>query len=161
MPCPGEMTLAHSGVLFLDEFPEFDKRVIESLRQPLEDGHIHISRSKGTARFPARFILMAAMNPCPCGFYGNDMKRCRCRPSDLARYRRKLSGPIVDRIDLWLPVEKIEYEKLGDRTREEAPSAAFREKVEAARARQRERFRKLGRPIRMNSELSVRDLSML
>jgi len=160
-PKPGEITLAHRGVLFLDEFPEFDKRVIESLRQPLEDGEIHIARSKGSARFPARFILMAAMNPCPCGFFGTKVRRCICRPTDLSKYTRKLSGPIVDRIDLWLSVETIEYEKLADRTKSGAPSAHFKERVKAARERQAARFAKYGRAISTNSEMNVRDLSLL
>ncbi|MDP3958332.1 MAG: YifB family Mg chelatase-like AAA ATPase [bacterium] len=159
-PRPGEITLAHRGVLFLDEFPEFDKRVLESLRQPLEDGHVSVSRARGTASFPARFILVAAMNPCPCGFYGSDERRCACRPVDLAGYRRKLSGPIVDRIDLWLSVDQIEYGKLGEKTGARM-NRAYAEKVEGARARQRERFEKAGRPISRNSEMSVRDIEGL
>ena len=100
VPKPGEATLAHRGVLFLDEFPEFDKRVIESLRQPLEEGIVHVSRAKGSERFPARFILIAALNPCPCGYWGDPKKTCSCSPGEIGRYQRKISGPIVDRIDL-------------------------------------------------------------
>ena len=107
------MTLAHRGVLFLDEFPEFEKRVIESLRQPLEDNIVSISRAKGTAIFPSNFILVAAMNPCPCGNAGSKQKACICKPSDLDRYKRKLSGPIIDRIDLWVSVGNVDYKKLG------------------------------------------------
>ncbi len=113
IPKPGEITLAHKGVLFLDEFPEFDKRVIESLREPLEEGKITIARSKGTISFPASSISILAMNPCPCGYYGGGVKACTCSASDIARYKRKLSGPIIDRIDMWIPVRHIEYEALN------------------------------------------------
>ena len=106
----GEISLAHKGVLFLDEFPEFDRRSIEALRQPLEEGFVSIARASGRARFPARFMLIAAMNPCPCGYRGSKEKTCSCREADLVRYTRKLSGPIVDRIDLWAPVEHVTYE---------------------------------------------------
>lgn len=157
-PRPGEITLAHRGVLFLDEFPEFDKRVIESLRQPLEDGHIQVSRAKGSATFPARFILIAAMNPCPCGFYGTDIKRCICRPIDIAKYKRKLSGPIVDRIDMWLSVESVDYEKLGDSKREGLSNKEMKKKVSLARERGRKRFAEAGRKIGSNSEMNIRDL---
>ena len=113
-PKPGEVTLAHKGVLFLDEFPEFDKRVIESLRQPLEDNIVSISRARGSAIFPSNFILVAAMNPCPCGNATSKQKVCICKPSDLDRYKRKLSGPIMDRIDIWVSVGNVDYKKLGD-----------------------------------------------
>ncbi|MEK7140176.1 MAG: YifB family Mg chelatase-like AAA ATPase, partial [Patescibacteria group bacterium] len=113
-PKPGEVTLAHRGVLFLDEFPEFERRVIESLRQPLEDNIVSISRAKGSAIFPSNFILIAAMNPCPCGNAGSKQKACICKPSDLDRYKRKLSGPIIDRIDIWVSVGNVDYKKLGD-----------------------------------------------
>jgi len=112
-PKPGEVTLAHKGVLFLDEFPEFEKRVIEALRQPLEDNIVSISRIKGSAVFPSNFILIAAMNPCPCGHKGNKQKTCICKPLDLDRYKRKLSGPIIDRIDIWVTVSNIDYDKLS------------------------------------------------
>jgi magnesium chelatase family protein len=117
-PAPGEATLAHRGVLFLDEFPEFDRRVIEALRQPLEDRVISIARSKGTAIFPARFTLVAAMNPCPCGNYGHPEIACTCSPGHLERYRRKISGPIADRIDLWITMGPIELGELGKRNKE-------------------------------------------
>ena len=161
VPRPGEMTLAHRGVLFLDEFPEFDKRVIESLRQPLEDGKISIARAKGSAIFPARVTLIASMNPCPCGFYESNIKRCVCRPQDLLKYRRKLSGPIVDRIDLWLSVEGVEYKTLSERAGSGVASKNMREKVTRARARQEKRFLSAGRKIRMNSEMNARDLVMM
>jgi magnesium chelatase family protein len=111
---PGDITLAHRGVLYLDEFPEFDRRVIEALREPLEEGNITVARARGSIRFPAQFILLAAMNPCPCGYRGSTVKNCSCSGAELARYNKKLSGPIMDRIDLWVPVQHIEYETLHE-----------------------------------------------
>ncbi len=111
-PKPGEITLAHKGVLFLDEFPEFDARAIEALREPLEEGFITVSRAKGTSLFPASCILIAAMNPCPCGYITSKNRPCICSHRDIAKYHKKLSGPIVDRIDMWIPVELIEHELL-------------------------------------------------
>src|SRR3989344_3070996 len=137
-PKPGEITLAHRGVLFLDEFPEFDRRVIESLREPIEEGHIRIARSKGHDTFPARFILLAAMNPCPCGKYGSE-ERCVCMPGTLAGYQRKLSGPIVDRIDLWVKVSKMSHDKLSDIKAGES-TADVRTRIAAAREKQQTRF---------------------
>lgn len=109
---PGEITLAHNGVLFLDEFPEFSNAVIEALREPLEEGHIRVARAKGVAQYPTRFILVAAMNPCPCGFAGDTKHACTCMPAHLASYRRKLSGPIVDRIDMWIEVPRVDHDAL-------------------------------------------------
>ncbi len=160
-PKPGEVTLAHRGVLFLDEFPEFEKRVIESLRQPLEDNIVSIARARGTAIFPSNFILIAAMNPCPCGNTGSKLKACVCRPSDLDRYKRKLSGPIMDRIDLWVSVGNIDYKKLGDAGGEGEGSVVIKKRVETAQKIQAERFKKFGREIKYNSEMSVKDLSIL
>ena len=157
-PKPGEVTLAHRGVLFLDEFPEFEKRVIESLRQPLEDNVVSISRAKGNAIFPSNFILVAAMNPCPCGNAGNKQKPCICKPSDLDRYKRKLSGPIMDRIDLWVSVANVDYKKLGGEGTGEK-SEKIKERVKHAREIQKNRFAKLGREISTNSEMNVKDLS--
>ncbi len=156
-PRPGEITLAHSGVLFMDEFPEFERRVIESLRQPLEDKVISVSRAKGTAHFPADVLLVAAMNPCPCGNFGFRGKSCICTPSALARYRRKMSGPIIDRIDIWLEVDRVLPSDLHGGS-EGDKSEAFRTKVEKARAAQRERFKKKGKKLSRNSEMSARDL---
>lgn len=158
-PKPGEATLAHRGVLFLDEFPEFDKRVIEALRQPLEEGTVTIARAKGTERFPARFILVAAMNPCPCGYAGDRKKPCTCTPGTLQNYRRKLSGPIVDRIDIWLEVARIPHKELlgreGDVMRQDhAEMIAGR--VRRARDVQRDRF--AGTKTTLNREMGVRDL---
>jgi len=159
-PKPGEVTLAHRGVLFLDEFPEFEKRVIESLRQPLEDNIVSISRAKGTAVFPSNFILVAAMNPCPCGNTGSKQKACICKPSDLDRYKRKLSGPIMDRIDLWVSVGNVDYKKLGD-VGDGEKSEKIKERVISARKIQSERFKKLGRNIKTNSEMNVKDLNTI
>ncbi|MFZ2150025.1 MAG: YifB family Mg chelatase-like AAA ATPase [Minisyncoccia bacterium] len=156
-PKPGEVTLAHRGVLFLDEFPEFEKRVIESLRQPLEDNIVSISRARGTAVFPSNFILVAAMNPCPCGNAGNKQKACICKPSDLDRYKRKLSGPIVDRIDLWVSVGNVDYKKLGEKGNGEH-SEKIKERIDKARQVQSERFKRFGKKITTNSEMSVKDL---
>ncbi len=160
VPKPGEVTLAHRGVLFLDEFPEFEKRVIESLRQPLEDNIVSISRAKGTAIFPSNFILVAAMNPCPCGNLGNKQKHCICKPSDLDRYKRKLSGPIMDRIDLWVTVGNVDYKKLGEEGNGEK-SSAIKNRVEKAQAIQKNRFKNAGRKISANSEMNVKDLSSI
>ena len=159
-PKPGEVTLAHRGVLFLDEFPEFEKRVIESLRQPLEDNIVSISRAKGTAVFPSNFILVAAMNPCPCGNAGNKQKACICKPSDLDRYKRKLSGPIIDRIDLWVSVANVDYKKLGEEGDGER-SEKIKERVTRAREIQKARFKKFGKDITTNSEMNVKDLGIM
>jgi len=163
-PKPGEVTLAHKGVLFLDEFPEFEKRVLESLRQPLEDNVVSISRAKGSAIFPSNFILVAAMNPCPCGNTGSKQKVCICRPSDLDRYKRKLSGPIIDRIDLWVSVGNVSYKKLGEEGSGEK-SEKIKQRIKNAREIQRKRFERfekgIKRNIKTNSEMNVRDLSSL
>ena len=159
-PRPGEITLAHSGVLFMDEFPEFERRVIESLRQPLEDKVIAISRAKGTAHFPANVLLVAAMNPCQCGNFGFRGKHCICTPSALSRYRRKMSGPIMDRIDIWLEVDRVLPSDLSGDS-EGDKSEIFRARVEQARAAQRERFSKKGGKISRNSEMSARDMVTL
>jgi len=157
-PKPGEVTLAHRGVLFLDEFPEFEKRVLESLRQPLEDNIVCISRAKGSAIFPSNFILVAAMNPCPCGNAGNKQKACICKTFDLDRYKRKLSGPIMDRIDIWVSVGNVDYKKLGEEGNGEK-SIYIKDRVKNARKIQKERFSKNNRTIQTNSEMNVKDLS--
>lgn len=154
-PRPGEVTLAHRGVLFLDEFPEFDRRVIESLRQPLEARAITVARTSGVATFPAQFMLVAAQNPCPCGNFGNPAKDCACAPGAITRYKKKISGPILDRIDLYVATPPVPYETLEGEEAEES-SAKVRGKVEAARARAGTRFR--GTPIRTNSEMGLREL---
>ncbi|MEN9614335.1 MAG: hypothetical protein RLZZ347_642 [Candidatus Parcubacteria bacterium] len=156
-PKPGEITLAHRGVLFLDEFPEFDRKVIDALREPLEERVVTVSRAKGSARFPARFILVAALNPCPCGFFGVKGKACTCNPQAVARYRQKVSGPIVDRIDLWVEVSQVEYEHLAEKGKG-GESDAIRARVMCARTKQAERFKKAKREVKINSDMSARDL---
>ncbi len=160
-PKPGEVTLAHRGVLFLDEFPEFEHRVIEALRQPLEDRVVSITRVKGSAIFPAQFILVAAMNPCPCGNYGSRGKTCICSPSNLEKYRRKISGPIIDRLDMWVEVGPIEIEKLSSNAPSGETTEKIKMKIERARKAQEERFKKVGLKHKMNSEMGVRDLNNL
>lgn len=157
-PKPGEVTLAHKGILFLDEFPEFDKKVIESLRQPLEDRIVSISRAKGSATFPAHFILVAALNPCPCGNRGIRGKECICSPRDLKRYERKLSGPIMDRIDMWIEVSKIDHEKLLEKRNSLLETEKARTDVLQARLLQHERFKKLKIQATSNSTIHPRDL---
>ena len=156
-PRPGEISLAHRGVLFLDEFPEFDRRVIESLRQPLEDKVVSISRSKGTLIFPANFILIATMNPCPCGNRDVEGRDCTCMPSDIERYKRKLSGPIVDRIDMWLNVPKISFDKLSKRVEDSGPD--YKSMVKSAREVQLKRFGE--NKISTNSQMGVREIESL
>ncbi len=158
---PGEATLAHRGVLFLDEFPEFDRKVIESLRQPLEDGIVTVARAKGSATFPSNFILIAAMNPCPCGFAGTRIKECVCNPLDISRYHKKLSGPIIDRIDMWVPVEAVDYEKLSKPLDSSLENPTLQRKIMEARQKSQERFKRAGAPYSSNSELSVKDLDLL
>lgn len=157
-PRPGEITLAHHGVLFLDEFPEFDKKVIESLREPLEEGVITVSRAKGTYTFPASCIVIASMNPCPCGYYGSKTKRCICSPSEIDRYARKLSGPIMDRIDMWVPVVHVDYETLSKKSEGEG-SATVRVRVKKARDFAQQRFNKNGiTSISLNKNMKPKDL---
>lgn len=139
VPRPGEISLAHNGVMFMDEFPEFDRRAKESLRQPIEDGQITIVRSSGTVSYPSNIMVVAAMNPCPCGFFGHPTRECTCTEAAKKRYRDKISGPILDRIDIHIEVEPVEYDELASKTQEES-SAEIRMRVNAAREIQRERF---------------------
>jgi magnesium chelatase family protein len=149
-PRPGEISLAHRGVLFLDELPEFDRKVLEVLREPLESGRVSISRAARQAEFPARFQLVAAMNPCPCGYLGHFSGKCRCTPDQVARYRGKLSGPLLDRIDIHIEVPAVpEAELTGHATGE--PSAAVRARVGRARTSQ------LARQGKSNTELAARE----
>ncbi|HET8942765.1 MAG TPA: YifB family Mg chelatase-like AAA ATPase [Rudaea sp.] len=141
-PRPGEISLAHRGVLFLDELPEFDRRVLEVLREPLESGHIIISRAARQAEFPAAFQLVAAMNPCPCGFSGDPSGRCTCTPDAVRRYRARLSGPLLDRIDLQVSVPRVALAELGNPAADGESSAVVRDRVIAARARQLRRASK-------------------
>lgn len=138
-PKPGEVTLSHRGVLFLDEVAEFPARVLEVLRQPIEDKLVTISRASGSLTFPANFLLIMAMNPCPCGYYGDTLKPCTCSPMIISRYQSRLSGPLLDRIDLHVDVPRVDYDKLTTSTRAET-SAAIRARIEQARTRQQERF---------------------
>lgn len=139
-PRPGEISLAHRGVLFLDEFPEFPRMVLENLRQPLEDGVVTVSRATGTITFPARFTLVASQNPCPCGYSTDPDKRCICSPMQVANYHKKISGPLLDRIDLHIEVPRVKFEKLSDDNLSES-SEKIRERVEMARERQSVRFK--------------------
>ena len=140
-PRPGEVSLAHHGVLFLDELPEFNRDVLEVMRQPLEDGHVTIARAAATHTYPARFTLIAAMNPCPCGYFGDALRACTCSPSAVQKYLQKISGPLLDRIDIHIEVPRLKQEELTAPPRGET-SAAIRERVCAARALQSERFAK-------------------
>ena len=151
VPRPGEISLAHNGVLFLDELPEFDRRVLEALREPLESGRIHISRAARQAEFPAQFQLIAAMNPCACGYHGDARGKCRCTPDQVARYRGKLSGPLLDRIDLQIEVPALPAETLQGAASGES-SAIVRERVTRARQRQ------LVRQDKPNARLSTKEI---
>ncbi len=143
VPRPGEVSLSHNGVLFLDELPEFQRPVTESLRQPLEDGEVTIARVGARITYPSRFMLVAAMNPCPCGFFGHASKPCTCSPTAISRYLGKVSGPLLDRIDIHLEVPAVDYASISAKGTGES-SAAMRERVKAARARQLSRFEGLG-----------------
>jgi len=140
IPRPGEVSLAHHGVLFLDEIPEFKRHVLEGLRQPLEDGTVTVTRASASIRYPARFTLVAAMNPCPCGYYGDRTRECRCTPHQIRRYRARLSGPLLDRLDIHLDVPPVPVRELGREGQQES-SATIRARVTAARRRQIARYR--------------------
>ena len=155
IPHPGEITLAHRGVLFLDELPEFDSRALEVLRQPMEDKFVSIGRAAGTLTFPANFMLVAAMNPCPCGWYGDPIKPCTRSPAMISRYQHRISGPLLDRIDIHLDVSRVDYEKLSDARTGEA-SEVIRKRVQAARDRQAQRFK--GTPLACNADMGVADV---
>ncbi len=154
-PLPGEISLAHRGVLFLDELPEFPRSTLEALRQPMEDGFITISRASGSLVFPCRFLLLAASNPCPCGFLGHPKKSCRCLPGAILKYKRRLSGPLLDRIDLHVDVPPVEEEKLTIDSSSET-SSQVRERVIRARERQKLRFRNT--KIKTNGEMTPSDI---
>ena len=151
---PGEISLAHGGVLFLDELPEYKRSALEALRQPLEDGVITISRSGGTVTYPASFMLCASMNPCPCGHFGSKKRRCTCTPNDIRRYRARISGPLLDRIDIQVEVDGVEYDALVAETLEES-SAAVKARADSARRIQRERFD--GGRVKTNAEMGEKE----
>ncbi|MBQ8399204.1 MAG: YifB family Mg chelatase-like AAA ATPase [Clostridia bacterium] len=157
VPKPGEVSLAHNGVLFLDELPEFSKQVTEILRQPLEDGQITITRAVGRCTFPTRFMLVCAMNPCRCGYYGHPTKKCTCKAEDLKKYMAKISGPLLDRIDIQIEVSSLSYEELSD-TRVGESSAVVRDRVNEARKFAAARYRKAGKQIYSNAALSPADV---
>ena len=154
-PRPGEISLAHNGVLFLDELPEFARASLEVLRQPMEDGVVTIARAGGKASYPCRFMLVAAMNPCPCGYFGHPTRPCTCTPKAVERYLSRISGPLLDRMDLHVEVPPVEYEELSSQEAGE-PSAAIRERVNAARKLQLERFGELG--LTCNAEIPAAKL---
>lgn len=150
-PHPGEISLAHRGVLFLDEFPEFPRHVLEALRQPVEDGVVTISRSAGRVNFPAKFMLVAAQNPCPCGFFGNPTRNCKCSLSQILKYQRRVSGPMLDRIDIHLDVPPVKVEKLHSYENTSETSMSIRKRVQKARDLQTKRFK--NKKITSNSEM--------
>lgn len=156
-PRPGELSLAHFGILFLDEFAEFPRQVLEMIRQPLEDGFVIISRAKRTVKFPAQFMLVAAMNPCPCGYFGSEARRCKCTPGQVARYLSKISGPLVDRIDIHIDVPAISFRKLRSKSGQ-LDSAAMRQDVRKAAGIQAERFG--NGKIHTNARMSHREVEM-
>ncbi len=151
-PRPGEVSLSHRGVLFLDELPEFNRISLESLRQPIEDKIVTISRAQGSITFPANFMLVAAMNPCPCGYYGDPVKECRCSTSEISRYQKRISGPLLDRIDIFIEVPRVEFEKLTDDDSHSESSEKIQARVEAARQLQQRRFNDSG--ITCSSEMT-------
>ena len=156
-PMPGEISLSHRGILFLDEFPEFPRNVLEALRQPMEDGVVTISRAKGSVTYPAKFLLVTASNPCPCGYFGDSKKPCTCLPGMVLRYQKRVSGPILDRIDIHIDVPSVETQKLitGSKAKSET-SREVQKRVQIARNIQIKRFKGIG--IKSNSEMSTRDV---
>jgi magnesium chelatase family protein len=155
VPKPGEVSLAHNGVLFLDELAEFKRNVLEVMRQPLEDGNITVSRAVGSINYPAGFMLVAAMNPCPCGFFTDPQKECGCTPLQIQRYRSRVSGPLLDRIDIQVEVPGLRYQELASRDAGES-STLIRQRVNAARAIQLLRFQKRG--IHANAQMGTREI---
>ena len=150
-PGPGEISLAHNGVLFLDELPEYRRSTLEVLRQPLEDGRVTISRAAGTYNFSSKFLLVCALNPCPCGFFGDPVRQCRCSPRQVESYRAKISGPLLDRIDLHVEVPQIDYKQLSSSEQSE-PSATVRSRVSSCRSLQGDRFEGIPE-VRTNSDM--------
>jgi len=157
-PRPGEVTLAHRGVLFLDELGEFPSSIINALRQPLEDGVVNITRAKGTYTFPCKVLLVGAMNPCPCGFYGSDVKECTCTEHEIRKYISKINGPLLDRIDMCINVERLRPEELTDCSNHE-PASTAKERVESSRQQQRKLLEGTG--LLTNSEMGPKEVSTL
>ncbi|MDQ2905193.1 MAG: YifB family Mg chelatase-like AAA ATPase [Chloroflexota bacterium] len=155
IPRPGEISLAHRGVLFLDELPEFGQNVLEVLRQPLEDKVVTISRAQGTITYPANFMLVAAMNPCPCGYHNDPVKECTCSATAILRYQKRISGPLLDRIDIHVEVPRVDYEKLADKRQMES-ATLIRQRVQAARERQLRRF--AGTRLTCNAEMGASEV---
>lgn len=156
-PMPGEISLSHRGVLFLDEFPEFPRHVLEALRQPMEDGVVTISRAKGSITYPAKFLLVTASNPCPCGYFGDAKKACTCLPGMISRYQKRVSGPILDRIDIHIDVPSVETQKLISESKVKSETSKhIQSRVQAARNIQIKRFK--GTSIKSNSEMTTRDV---
>ena len=155
LPRPGEITLSHRGVLFLDELPEFGHNMLEVLRAPLEDRVVTISRSNGSVTFPANFMLVGAMNPCPCGYYGDLLKECRCAPAQITRYQGRLSGPFIDRVDIFIEVPRVDYDKLSGNHNGES-SADISNRVTEARKRQTVRFH--GTRLNANNDMTAADI---
>jgi magnesium chelatase family protein len=153
-PGPGEVSLAHHGVLFLDELPEFRRSTLEVMRQPLEDGSVTISRAAGSLTFPARFLLICALNPCPCGYYGDAKRACRCASRQIENYRQRISGPLLDRIDLHVDVPLVDYRELSSAAPGGESSAMIRERVRVARELQQKRFK--GKSAKTNSAMPPR-----
>lgn len=158
-PMPGEVSLAHNGVLFLDELPEFHRNVLEVMRQPLEDGFVTISRAAGSYSFPSRFILVAAMNPCPCGYYGDPRRNCNCGVNRVQQYRSKISGPLLDRIDIHVNVSNVSYNDLRGQTPTGKDSASMRSEAQAARQIQIDRFKSAGLPLVCNAAMGAREIN--
>ncbi len=157
-PAPGEISLAHNGVLFLDELPEFKKNALEVLRQPLEDGKVCIARAGAKATYPSKFMLVAAMNPCPCGYLSDPMGKCTCTHPQIQKYRSKISGPLLDRIDIQIEVPRVEYKDLAAKTKGEG-SSQIRKRVNLARKKQEKRFAKL--TVSSNARMHSRHLGAL
>ena len=153
---PGEISLAHNGVLFLDEMPEYSRQTLEALRQPLEDGVISVSRASGTVKYPANFILCGSMNPCPCGNYGSESKECTCSPAQIAKYKARISGPLLDRIDIKIDVDEVKYSELTDKAQGES-SADIRRRVNRTRKIQAERFKNDG--ITTNADMKEKHIA--
>jgi len=155
-PKPGEISLSHRGILFLDEFPEFHRDLLEALRQPLESGFINVSRAKKTLSFPANFSLIAAMNPCPCGYFGDPQKECRCSAYEVFRYQKKISGPLLDRIDIQIEVPRVEIKELRSQktSPDDSSNQILKSKIESSRRIQAQRFKNFQSKIYTNSEMS-------